>query len=169
MEPGDIFSIDNDAIVDMENAEFSVMWAETPDKNKKKEKIWHRLTPGTQFRITKTGLEGLPVEVRASKIDSVTGKCSRGRPRRFPAGVVYRLLGEEEPEPAATITPAVYDPTNDPEGAKVADDYLAAQPESEPEPEVEEQSEEDREAREARVQQLLGLVGDENDKEDWGI
>ena len=78
MQPGDIFSLDNDAIVDLENTgKFSVVW-------KDKQKNTHRLQPGTRFRITSDGLKGLPVEVRASKIDESTGKATRGRPRRFP-------------------------------------------------------------------------------------
>ena len=129
MQPGDIFHIDSDAILDMENEEFSVVWRD-------KAKNEHRLAVGTQFRVAKTLAKDLPVEVRASKIDPTTGKCSRGRPRRFPAAVVYRLLGETAPDPSTLVAPT---PTT-PVATQVApsdvvkvllDEPIAAEPEPE--------------------------------------
>ena len=155
MQPGDIFKIDNDGIVEMENQEFSVVWRD-------KQKNEHRLEDGTQFRITKDGLLGLPLEVRASKIDSATGKCGRGRPRRFPADVIYRIFGETPPDPSVAVAPAVYNKTADPVGAKVADDYISSQPIVEAE-QIEATAEEkaaEKEARRARVAAALGLLDD---------
>ena len=169
MQPGDIFKIDNDGIIEMENQEFSVVWRD-------KAKNEHRLAVDTQFRITKDGLLGLPLEVRASKIDPVTGKCGRGRPRRFPAATVYRIFGEVAPDPSTVVAPAVANPTNTPVDAKVADKYLASQPT--PVVEVEqveasmEEKEAAKEAQRLRVAQALGIMGVDSDEEvdeqdDW--
>ena len=172
MQSGDIFRLDDDAIVDMENQEFSVIW-------KDKQKNEHRLEPGTQFRITRDGLSGLPVEVRASKINPDTGKCGRGRPRRFPASVVARLLGADlaaatasvtQPKPVpAQVTSPTQPSQNTPNSVSSNSDdadFVAQSEVSEPEVDAEEQAKIDAE-RKARVASLLGLVGSEDTNDDW--
>jgi len=157
MQPGDIFKLDDDAILDMENEEFSVVW-------KDKAKNEHRLEAGAQFRITtKDGISGLPIEVRASKINPVTGKCGRGRPRRFPAAVVYRLLGETAPDPTTLVVPAVTADMVVPTVVQTLQDEVVALAEEV----VDEPSEEELEAQRARVASLIGLIDDNGDDNDW--
>lgn len=163
MQSGDIFRLDNDAIVDMENQEFSVVW-------KDKQKNEHRLEPGTQFRITRDGLSGLPVEVRASKINPDTGKCSRGRPRRFPAIVVARLLGADltaitQAQSKTSAAEATQDTPNS-VSTSSDDDFVSQSEVSEPEVDAEEQAKIDAE-RKARVASLLGLVDSDDTEDDW--
>jgi len=179
MKPGDIFRLDNDAIVEMENQEFSVIWRD-------KQKNEHRLAVGAQFRITREGLLGLPVEVRASKINPTTGKCGRGRPRRFPAAEIYRLFGEKVPEIVeadestdvtiivpVSATPAVYDKVHYPKGAKFADQQLQHIADQTEEDANREKSAEaaEKEACKERVAATLASLGlgnsDDEDKDDW--
>lgn len=101
MQAGDIFTLDHDAIIEMENNGYSVSY--------KKDGETLRLEPSMQFRVTAKGIKFLPNEVRASTIDPVTGKARKGRTRRFPAVEVYRLLGE--------TPPVVTQPANDDVGA----------------------------------------------------
>ena len=162
----------SEALDEMEKNEYSVVW-------KDKSKTTFPLPVGTQFRITTAGLTALPVEVRAAKIDPVTSKCGKGRPRRFPAGVVYRLLGETAPDPsdysaAPVAAPvAAYDPDGvnhdvlilDPRDNS-PDDLMVAKESVEQTP-VPQKSEEERAAQDARVAGLLGLIGDKNPSADW--
>ena len=173
MEVGDIFTVDQAAIDEMEKGGYSVVW-------KDKQKNTHPLPVGTQFRITKDGIKGLPVEVRASKIDPVTNKCGKGRPRRFPAGLVYRLLGETPPAPKApaddfSVAPVA--PTA-PTVSKSVQRRLAVQmkepivssddtPETAKVEQVEQSSAEDDAARQSRVEELLGLLPDKGTDNDW--
>ena len=169
MQPGDVFSLDNDAIVDMENKGFSVVWVEVPDKDKPKEKVIHRLTPGIEFRITSTGLKGLPVEIRASKMDAASGKAIRGRPRRFPPAIVARLLGETWTPSAPTPDTKADDLSAPTAVASSIQASTDATPTVDEIPEVEEveESTEDKEARAARIANLLGLGGDQSTTADW--
>jgi hypothetical protein len=163
MQSGDIFSVDNDAILDMENEEFSVVW-------KDKQKNEHRLQPGTKFRINKAGLVGLPIEVRASKIDPITGKCGRGRPRRFPAAVVYRLLGEVAPDPSVVLAQPVLNTSDVVDGQTTTDVQATDELDGEILVNIVEQdepSEDEIAAQKARVASLLGLLGDDSSDNDW--
>lgn len=154
MQAGDIFTLTDDAVDRMENWKpepFSVVW-------KDKAKQEHRLADGTQFRITTKGLKGMPVEVRASKIDESTGKATKGRPRRFPASLVAELLGEDFDGGTPDTTDDASDLSADSQTPQAAvTEY--------------DSGEESQEDAEARVNELLGLdsvsVGDDSTVNDW--
>jgi hypothetical protein len=59
------------------------------------------VSPGQQYRITQ---EPNSVEIRGSKVGA-DGKPQKGRPRRFPATLVARLMGQ----PVPTAAPVVAD------------------------------------------------------------
>lgn len=162
MQSGDIFKVDDDAITEMERQEYSVIW-------KDKAKNEHRLPVSTSFRITRDGLLGLPAEVRASKINPETGKCGRGRPRRFPAEVVYRLLGEDVPDPATFVAPqAQAKPSDQPKvevnGNEITVSALADTQEDEAKAQ---EDAKEKEERRAHVQALLGNVSDDTTDASW--
>jgi hypothetical protein len=162
MQAGDVFTLDQEALDEMEKNEYSVIW-------KDKSKNIYPLPVGTQFRITTKGLTALPVEVRAAKIDPVTNKCGKGRPRRFPAGAIYRLLGETAPDPADYSAPPVDAPAPAPVASTVETPltpvYEALVVDKQPS--GPQRTEEEREAAEARVAGLLGKLDDNTSSSDW--
>lgn len=136
MQSGDIFELTAKSISDMEtDGKFSTQWAVGKGDNR----VMHKLQPGMKFRITTKGIKKLPVEVSAGRLDPVTGKGIKGRPRRFPAAVVAELLGESAP----VVAPTVDD-----------DDTDLSTVSTEPDDTVEAN---DDEENEAHVRNMLGL------------
>lgn len=157
-----IFTLDEDAVKVLEDSDFNLTV-------KPKGAPEYTLGAGTQFALISRD----SLEARATMIDPDTGKPKRGRPRRFPASLVARLLGESsdnasgvENAPAA----ATEAETND-EAVVVASatvGFVDKAEDVEVEVEFEEQTEEEKEAQEARVASLFNAVGDEKaPSDDW--
>lgn len=91
MKSGDVFTIDDQAIDEV--AKFTKVPVT---------QVRSKLTNGDTFSIAKNEQCGSEV-VRASRW--VDGKPTKGRPRRFPAATIARLLGETYVAPVAAAAP----------------------------------------------------------------
>lgn len=160
MQVGDIFTIDDNAIAELEKAGQSVEWAVGKGKDKK----MFRLKTGMQFRIAKDGTKLLPTEVRASRLDSDSGKAIRGRPRKFPGQIVADLLGESLDDLSAA---PVASPAAPAVVTSVVNAQTAADDSNDVEPIIEtEQSDEERAASEEKVKAIFGMLPDSDD-DNW--
>jgi hypothetical protein len=167
MQVGDIFTINDAAIAALEKAGHSVEWAVGQKENKK----MFSLQSGMQFRIARNGLKLMPTELRASRLDSVSGKAIRGRPRKFPGNIVADLMGESLAQfsgapVASQTTNAVAAATTGASSAVVNGQTSTDQP-----PlgtvDIEEQTEEEKRISQEKVEALFGAIGDDSTDDDW--